>query len=202
MADELNLFQRLQRVRKNISKKDIKKTGEAKYKGQLKYTYFELSDILPVITEECDKNNIVPVMDGFNASTATLKVYDALNPEKYIEFSMSVKICQLIGCNDMQNVGGSYSYAKRYLYMNAFEISEDRDITEQLGDEPGAQDCISNVHVKVIKDLIEKTHTDEIAFLTWANVKEVKDITNRDLPSVLNQLNKKLEQMQKKGEIK
>ena len=193
-AKKLNVYEKLQNVRSEIVKKDLKKTGKASYKGTVKYTYFELSDILPTITELCSKHRITPLMSDFDNDKAILTIRDNDDLESCINFSISIKICQLVGCNDMQNIGGSYNYAKRYLYMNAFEISEN-DTTEVLGEEEGANDPISNVHVKVIEKLIDETNTDLMAFLTWANAKSIKEISNSSLPSVMAMLEKKKKKM-------
>ena len=192
----LNIFQKLQEARIKIAKKDIKKTGKCSYKGSLKYTFFELSDIQTVVTKVCNEVGITPVLEEFTEDRATLKLYDNENPKDFIPFSMNVKICQLVGCNDMQNIGGSYSYAKRYLYMSAFEIA-DSDLTELLGDEEGADDFISNISVKTIENIIEKTNTDLMAFLTWARVDSIKNITNRNLPSIMQMLERKEKEYEK-----
>ena len=43
---KLNIFQKIQRARVELQKKDIKKTGLNKYSG---YKYFDLGDFLPHI---------------------------------------------------------------------------------------------------------------------------------------------------------
>ncbi|WP_143314551.1 ERF family protein [Clostridium sp. HBUAS56017] len=195
---KLNIYQKLQKVRKLVNEAELTKTGKNTFS---KYTYFELSDFLPTVTKHCEEVGISPIMDIFIDDIATLKIFDNDDPKQCINFTMNVKVSALKGCNEMQNIGGAYSYAKRYLYMNAFEISEN-DTTEELGDEEKAREPISNVHVKVIEKLIKDTGTDEVSLLTWAKVKSIKEIENKDLPYIMNVLNKKAEEIEKKKQAK
>jgi DNA-binding transcriptional MerR regulator len=62
----------------------------------------------------------------------------------------------------------------------------------------GALEPISNFQIKVIESLLKETNTDRMKFLTWAQAKDVKDIVNRDLPSVMKMLEKKKEEVENK----
>jgi ERF superfamily. len=196
MNNETPFLKRLQLARKEISETNFKKTGKVTYKGQTKFEYYELSDFLPTITQVCEKNNIIPVMGQMTTESATLTIFDALNSDDSISFSMPVKTCQLIGTNDMQNIGGTYSYAKRYLYMNAFEISEN-DMTEALTQGDEGDKPIGTVKLKVIKELLETTGVDELNFMNWLGITDLKEITERQLPRVMSVLEKKKEQIKK-----
>lgn len=188
---ESNVFAKLQKAREELSKMNFKKSGRNTFS---KYDYFELKDILPSITQRCSENGIVPIFN-FGKESASLIIKDTESDGNII-FTMPSEISPLKGCNAIQSIGGALTYAKRYLYMNAFEIAEN-DLTEEDGDEKDARDPISNVHVKVIQKLIDETNTDLIQFLTWANVKELKEIENRQLPSIMSALEKKKEKVSK-----
>lgn len=188
-----NVYKKLQTVRYKLSQEKMKKSGKAKGKdGKVRYDYFELSDFLPKIEELCFNEGIAPIYN-FGDLKATLKIVNLDNPNDYIVFSMPVKVSQLLMCNDMQNIGGAKTFAKRYLYFDAFEIAEN-DETEVRSTQPGALEKINSVQLKVIKQLIQETNTDEFQFMTWCKVDDLKEITVGKLPSVMAALNKKKEQ--------
>lgn len=194
MSEEVkNIHIKLQEARAKLQDVDIKKSN---YNSYGKYYYFDLSDILPPIMRVCNELKLTPYFN-FDEPKATLEIINAENPEEVRVFTMPTKVSILKGCNDMQSIGGAQTFAEKYLYESAFGISE-TDATDKLGEDEGASDPISNVHVKVIEGLIKEANIDRMAFLTWAQVKEVKDIMNKDLPSVMSMLNKKKEQIEAK----
>lgn len=194
MSEEnsLNVYQKLQKVRNELQQTELKKTGKAKGKnGELRYEYFELKDFLPKITELCTLYGLMPKFN-FELERAELLIIDIDDPEKIIDFHMPTKVSPLIMCNEMQNIGGAKTFAKRYLYFDAFEIAEN-DETEPNSTPPGALEKINNIQAKVIKQLIEETNTDELQFLAWAQVGDIKEITVNKLPSAMKLLNQKKE---------
>lgn len=194
MSEEVeNIHIKLQEARAKLQDVEIKKSN---YNSYGKYYYFDLSDILPPIMRVCNELKLTPYFN-FDEPKATLEIINAENSEETRIFYMPTKISVLKGCNDMQSIGGAQTFAEKYLYESAFGISE-TDATDKLGEEEGANDPISNVHVKVIESTLKETNTDRMKFLTWAKVKEVKEITNRDLPSVMSMLNKIKEQQEAK----
>ena len=193
----MNLYKKLQSARAELSTIDFKKSGQAKNKtGQVMYTYFELSDILPYITNACNKYGITPIYN-FTKTGATLELRNNDNLDELIVTSMPVEITQLLMCNAMQSMGGAKSFAKRYLYFDAFEISENMD---EGGEIFVQQEKISNVQVKVIKKLIDETNTDEMQFMAWANIERIEDMTVDKLHSAMNLLEKKKEKMEVNNE--
>lgn len=191
---KLNIYQKLQKVRNDLQQTELKKTGKAKDKNnQVKYEYFELRDFLPKITELCDKYSITPIFN-FGEGNATLLIVNSEDKNEYIMFSMPTKVSPLLMCNEMQNIGGAKTYAKRYLYFDAFEIAEN-DETEDKTAPTGALEKINSVQAKVIKQLIEETNTDELQFLGWAQVDDIKNITVNKLASAMKLLNHKKEKL-------
>lgn len=188
-----NIHLKLQEARAELQDIEIKKSS---YNSYGKYYYFDLSDILPPIMRVCNKHKLTPYFN-FGNEEATLEIVNSENPEETRIFTMPTKVGALKGCNEMQSIGGAQTFAEKYLYESAFGISE-TDATDKLGDEDGANDPISNVSTKVIEGLIKENNIDRMAFLTWAQVKDVKEIVNKDLPSVMTMLNKKKEQIEAK----
>lgn len=178
MAEEkkLNIFQKIQKARVELQKKDLKKTGHNKYSN---YKYFELGDFLPYINEICNEIGLYTEFK-FTTEKAFLYVRDTDKEDEFREWSTPVEIAALKGCSAIQNIGGTQSFARRYLYMMAFEIAESDVIDAGEVDEEAAfaSQKINKAHVFTINKLIAETKTDIKSFLAWANVEKVEDITN------------------------
>lgn len=207
MAEEkkLNIFQKIQRARVELQKRDLKKSGYNKYSN---YKYFELGDFLPHINEICDKLGLYTEV-SYQEKEAFLKVIDCDNSEVYREWTTPIEVAVLKGCSMIQNIGGTQSFARRYLYMMAFEIAEaDAIDSGDIGIDQEAEEGkakIGKAAVMTIKKLIDETETDLSKFLGWAGVNKVEDIQNSMMGTCINMLSKKkneIEENKKKEEAK
>lgn len=200
---KLNIYQKLQKSRVELQKKELKKTGFNKYSN---YGYFELGDFLPAINEICNTNGLSSIFK-FESTIATLTIIDTDNIESKLEFATPIEIALLKGCSAIQNIGGTQSYARRYLYIMAFEIAEADTIDGGEVDQDAeiGKQKINKATVFTIKSLLEETHSNEAKFLEWAGVSKVEDITNAAMGTCLSKLNKikvKLEEDKKAAEKK
>lgn len=149
----MNIYKKLQQVRCEVNKKCKKKTGHNKYAG---FDYFQLEDFLPTANEEFLKVGLCPVFSILNRKENTLKVigqppelyetpyarlriYDDESNE-YIDFETPVAEVKMGAKeehkrNPIQELGASHTYLKRYLYMNALELSEGDVIDATIGKE-------------------------------------------------------------------
>lgn len=186
---KLNIYQKIQKARVDLQNKDLKKTGYNKYSN---YKYFELGDFLPYVNEICQEIGLYCEFQ-FNEKEATLTLYDSENEEKKRVWSTPVEIATLKGCSAIQNIGGTQKFARRYLYMMAFEIAETDVIDGGAVDEDAelGKQKIGQAHVLTINSLIQETETDKKEFLAWAGVNRVEDITNEAVGTCLTMLNKK-----------
>lgn len=118
--EKKNIYQKLAEARNALRLRNIKPTG----KNQGRFTYYELEDILPHVTEICEKIGLLPIMNYY-ADRAVLTIYDtesdAYNP---ITLESPMSTAKLAGCHEVQNLGAVETYEKRYLYMHAFDIAE------------------------------------------------------------------------------
>ena len=198
MAEEvkkLNILQKIQKARVELQKRDIKKTGYNKYSN---YYYFELSDFLLPINDICNQVGLYSEFQYTNEE-ATLTIYDTDNVEQFRVWTTPVEIASLKGCSQIQNIGGTQSFARRYLYMMAFEIAES-DAMDNGGIDEEAElgkQKINKASVLTINGLIDETKTDKKKFLEWAGVSKVEDITNAALGTCINMLNKKKKDLEK-----
>lgn len=192
---ETNIYKKLQQARVDLQEADIKKTGYNKYSN---YNYFELSDFLPHINRIALNNGLANIFQ-YDMNYSTLTVVDLDNPDATITFGTPIEIPQLKGCSSMQNIGGTQSYARRYLYMMAYEIAENDAIDggEVDTEAEEGKKKINKASVLTIKSLINDTDTDIKQFLEWAGVSKVEDITNAALGTCINMLNKKKSNLDK-----
>lgn len=190
---KLNIYQKLQKVRFELSQIDLKKSGKAVAKdGTLRYEYFELGDFMPHITKLCFENRLTPKFN-FSLENAILSIVDNDDPEINLTFEMPVQVPSILMCNEMQNIGGAKTFAKRYLYFDAFEINE----TETLdGSEPDQElvegnKKIDKAAVTVIKKILKETEADETKFLEWVGASKVEEIKNKHLGICMKKLREK-----------
>lgn len=191
---KLNIFKKLQKARVELQKRDIKKTGYNKYSN---YYYFELGDFLPHINEICFEIGLYTEFKYTNEK-AWLYVRDT-DSDEVREWDTPVDVAVLKQCSQMQNIGGTQSFARRYLYTMAFELSESDAIDNGNIDEDAelGKQKINKASVLTINGLIDETNTDKKKFLEWAGVTKVEDITNVALGTCINMLNKKKKDQEK-----
>mgnify|MGYP002793196146 CR=1 FL=1 len=192
---KLNIFQKIQIIRTELKNTKITKSGKNTYSN---YSYMELGDFLPTITELCNKYGIYPEFQ-FTKENADLTLYDT-ESELSRKWSMPIEVPSLKNCNEIQNIGGAQTFARRYLYIMAFEISENDIINSMEVDkeQQEAKKKINNSALITIKGLIEETETDIDKFCKFIGVDKVENITNDMLSGVLQNLNKKKKQLENK----
>lgn len=175
----MNIYEKMQKAKVELQKKDLKKTGENKFSN---YKYYELGDFIPAINEICEKIGLFTQVN-FEPEFAILTIINTEKTDERLEYMSQMVKTTLKGCNEIQALGGIQTYQRRYLYMNAFEISENdyyvdgQDNTEnKTGNEDKSmfeedQKIVSKAQTidKLKKDLLDdaitKNHlSDEIVF--------------------------------------
>ena len=129
MLRNMNIYQKIQAVKKELSERELKKSGENKFSG---FKYYELGDFLPSIIELCAKYGLFTQIT-FTEDKGILNIVDCNaevvqegNPSEYriVQYESPLKELELKGANAIQALGGAETYLRRYLYMNAFDIVE------------------------------------------------------------------------------
>ncbi len=116
----MNVYEKLAKARMMFQSSNVKQNGKNTYAG---YTYFELSDILPICNKICEELKVVTVV-SFSETIATLAFINGEKSDEMIIFSSPMSQATLKGCHPVQNLGAVETYIKRYLYQNCFEIAE------------------------------------------------------------------------------
>ena len=190
-----NVHRKLQKAKLELTKKDIKKSGKNTYTG---FTYFELSDFLPHIVEILESLGLCSVIN-IGEKMAELEIINIDNPEDKTSVSIPVAKASVKGANDMQNLGATQTYLRRYLYMLAFDIVEN-DISDSLINKD-----LHQKKVKEVEELIEETETNKENFIGWANgmwgIKEIKDLNVAQLEQAHQIFSRRLYKQQQQGNL-
>lgn len=133
----LNVYQKLLKARAMFLNSDVQKTGKNMH---LSFKYFELDDIVPPATRIFEEIGLI-ALTNFTADTATLTVVNVDNPfEESIVFTAPFnQIAPIVSnagkqaTNEMQALGSSITYMRRYLYMMALDICESDSIDANIG---------------------------------------------------------------------
>lgn len=127
----MSIYKKLAEARVKLQETDIKKSGFNKFTN---FKYFELADFLPTINKInlelglCTKFDIDEV-----AKIATLEIFDMDKEDSSIIFTVPYVPSEIKGAIDIQKLGGSITYLRRYLFVIAYEIT-DRDVVDALDD--------------------------------------------------------------------
>ena len=148
----MNVFEKLNEARLRFQNAGVSKSGHNKFAG---YTYYELSDILPVINKLANELKFCCIIN-YKQDLATLDFCDIEKDEK-ITFSCPMCTTTVKGATEVQCEGAVITYLKRYLYQNCFEIVEADmlDGTMDPSAEPTVEELIAQVRSKM------STMTDE-----------------------------------------
>lgn len=192
--EKLNIYEKLQKCRVELQKSDLKKTGHNTYSN---YFYFELGDFLPRINELQYENKLVSIF-SYSNELATLEIINTESVEETIMFSTPIVVPSLKACNELQNIGGTQTFARRYLYVMAFEISEQdlvskTELTEEDEMKTAENLRIDKIKVGIVKDLLEKAEVTEQAMCDRYEIKKIGDITNIMFPKILKKLETTIE---------
>ena len=190
-----NVHRKLQKAKLELTKKEIKKSGKNTYTG---FTYFELSDFLPYIVEILENLGLCSVFK-IGEKMAELEIINTDDPEDKTSVSIPVATASVKGANDMQNLGATQTYLRRYLYMLAFDIVEN-DISDSLINKE-----LHQKKVKEVEELMEETGTNKENFIGWANgmwgIKEIKDLNVAQLEQAHQIFSRRLHKQQQQGNL-
>lgn len=133
----LNVYQKLLVARAKFLETDVQKTGKNMH---LSFKYFELDDIVPVATRIFSEVGLIAIVN-FTSDTATMNIVNTDNPwDECIKFEAPFnQISPIVSntgkqaTNEMQALGSSITYMRRYLYMIALDICESDSIDANAG---------------------------------------------------------------------
>jgi uncharacterized protein YdcH (DUF465 family) len=118
--EQRNIYEKMAVVKTKLV--GLKKGGKNDYSG---YSYFELGDILPVLTPALQEERLYMKTEfSVTEQIAKLIIVDIDVPDSTISFEIRFAECALKGAHEIQNLGAAQTYTRRYLIMTAFDIAE------------------------------------------------------------------------------
>ena len=133
MKEEIkrSLNESIIKIRVDLQNAKLKKSGKNKFAG---FDYFELADFLPKLNELMLRENINDrfyIKDDY--ATLEIQKGDEINTYTmpFVMFNTPVNKSGQPSMQDIQYLGALNTYYKRYLYLNAFGIT-DGDIIDGM----------------------------------------------------------------------
>ena len=131
-----NVYQKLNAARLKFLEANVEKSGK---NNHLQFHYFELEDIVPVAQPIFNELGLFAKPD-FTQENARMTVINAEKPEETVTFEAPFDRIRPIvsnagkqATNEMQALGASLTYMRRYLWMIALDITEHDDIDANAG---------------------------------------------------------------------
>lgn len=168
----MNIYEKLMNVRVDLANLGIKKTGKNNF---TKDSYYELEDFLPEAQRLMLHHGIAGYCDMNNC--ARLILVDFEKEESVIEFEIEFKKADIKGAIGIQNLGGTITYLRRYLWMLALEITEhdsvdsDRELDNKTKQESGQ---ITKKHP------VKKKRICDVCKITELNKEEARESLDKN----------------------
>ena len=179
-----NVYQKLLKARAKFLGSDTKKSGKNMH---LAFKYFELDDIVPVATKIFEEVGLISIAN-FTADTATMAIVNIDNSDESITFSAPFNQLTPIvsntgkqATNEMQALGSSITYMRRYLYMIALDICEPDNIEPTINGAsaptitiPPATAPVANPTIPVVTQ--DKPLTSGNGNASGTQIRQLKDL--------------------------
>jgi len=196
----MSLNESIIKIRVELQNSTIKKSGKNKFQG---FTYYELKDFLPKLNELMlahGVNDIISISEGH----ATLTLVKGEDRETYaIPFTVyetPVGNSNKKTMQDIQYLGALNTYYKRYLYLNAFgitdgEVIDSMDMNNVPTNEPkkSKKEALNSTLVqrdKILK-LASENKIDLNKALAFYHVEVIDELNHLDAEVIIKQGEKK-----------
>jgi len=127
----MSVYKKLQEARVILHKTQLNKSGKNKFAG---FSYFELADFIPQVTEIFNKVGLCGVV-SFTNDTAYLTVHDT-DSDGFISFTSPLVMAENAKGQAIQSLGSTHTYFRRYLWLMCMEITENDAVDASEGVTP------------------------------------------------------------------
>ena len=188
MEKEKNLNESIIEIRVELQNSKIKKSGKNKFAG---FDYFELADFLPKLNELMLKEGI---NDNFKITndTASLTLIKGEEKQEYtmpfVMFATPLNKSGQPSMQDIQYLGALNTYYKRYLYLNAFGITDGEVIDSMDNNQLGKVEMITKDQIAKLKELVEEKNIPNMLY--YYKVSKIEDMTYKQAEDVIKRKNK------------
>lgn len=183
----MNIYEKIQLVKEELLKSELKKSGENKFAG---FKYYELKDFVPTIIELCNKHKLFTGI-SFTKEEAILKIVNIEKTDEVIEYTSPMEELELKGCNKVQALGGTETYQRRYLYMSAFDIVENDMFDSQSGTDKNSDEKVTEKQLKVINYYYKGETLEKL--LLANEIDKIEDLPKTKATEIIKKLNEKKE---------
>ena len=183
----MNIYEKIQLVKEEILESNLKKSGENKFAG---FKYYELADFLPTIIKLCNKHKLFTAF-SYDERIALLKIRNVEKPEEELIYTSPMVELELKGCNKVQALGGTETYQRRYLYMSAFDITENDMFDAQSGTDNNKDEKVTEKQLKVITYYYKDENLGKL--LLTNNIEKIEDLPKTKATEIIKKLNEKKE---------
>lgn len=203
----MNLNESIIKIRVELQKTNLKKSGKNDYAG---FTYFELADFLPKLNELMQQesiNDLFTIETDINeTSVAKLTLIKGEERQEYrmpfIRFDTPLnwkqnkvtgEVEQVKSMQDIQYLGALNTYYKRYLYMNAFGIT-DGDVIDKMDNDNlvKTEQTASEKQVKMLEKYYQGENLTKL--LEANNITDLKEMPMKKASELIKSILKKAEE--------
>ena len=174
-----NVYQKLLKARAMFLTSGATKSGK---NMQLAYKYFELDDIVPIATKIFEEVGLLPIV-SFDAGEAWMSVVNTDNTDESVSFHAPFKPIEPIVSNagkqvtnEMQALGSSITYMRRYLYMLALDICEPDSIDAGTTPAPVVNPVVNTTPTTISVAPAEKPLTDANGNASEIQINQLKAV--------------------------
>ena len=198
MEKEKNLNESIIKIRVELQNAKLKKSGKNKFAG---FDYFELADFLPKLNELMlseglndrfyikDDLATLEIQKGGEINTYTMPFVMFETPTNRREDKTTGEVYEVKTMQDIQYLGALNTYYKRYLYLNAFGITDGEIIdsmnNEEIKSEPKATPKQVEVLLEIYKD-------ENLKKLLEANkINSINELSMKKASELIKKINEK-----------
>lgn len=196
---EQNVYIKLAKARVLLQRKSLKKSGKNQYAG---FTYFELSDFIPAINEIfadiglCSWFRITT--DDSGVQVAILDIINTEKPEQTIRFMSETAEAQMKGASAIQQLGSVHTYMRRYLWLEAMEITESdsMDAVDQKTQvdpaapkkKPNRKDPVTEEQLQQMYQVFDGNDARMIAMMNAYGITDLKQLTATQAANIIKRM--------------
>ena len=188
----MNIYEKLQTARVELQELNLKKSGLNKFAN---FKYYELSDFLPQINSIFNKFKLFSKFDLLEEK-AILTIINIENTEETLTFETTKTEAQLKGATNIQQLGATHTYCRRYLYMNALEITEndivDATIEKDQQQKKETKKITIDTYLEAIRKYEKEYQTEIKDYLVDKALMEIEDLNFEQAKELAMQIKDKV----------
>jgi len=167
----MTVYKKLAEARVQLLSVDMKKSGKNKFAG---YEYFELGDFLPHTHRIFNDVGLLGVF-SFEGSNATLTIHDT-DATGSVAFVSPVVSAHNPKGQQIQDLGSTHTYLRRYLWLMALELTEHDSVDAVVVEKPPVERKVEKPVEKPVETPVENpSHALFVEkMIEWANLLTTK----------------------------